>query len=379
MKDLYEILEVDRNSSKEDIKKAYRKLAKKYHPDLNPNDDEAQEKFKEINFAYEVLSDDEKKSKYDLYGEAAFTNGGMGPNDFTMDFSDLFGDVFDIFGGGFSRKTRNPNAPQKGSDIQLKVQLTFEEAVFGVEKEISVRRMETCDECNGTGAEKGTDKKICDKCHGSGQVRYTQQSAFGTFVRTATCDKCHGSGEIIEKKCHKCKGKGQIRTSKSLKVKIPAGVDNDSVINLRSEGNAGVNGGPNGDLYLILEVQPHDFFQRSGYDIYFRLPITFTQAALGAKIDVPLLKGIEEFEIPAGTQTGTRFRLKNKGVQILNRKNNEHGDLYFDVQIITPTKLNNKQKELLLEFSKITDEDYKESKGKKSIFDKIKDKFDVGN
>lgn len=377
MKDLYELLEVDRNASKEEIKKSYRKLAKKYHPDLNPGDDDAQEMFKEINFAYEVLSDENKKSNYDRYGEAAFTNGGMGPNDFSMDFSDIFGDIFDIFGGGFSRKTRNPNAPQKGSDIQMRVNLTFDESVFGVEKEISVRKMEKCSECNGTGAEKGTEKIICDKCHGSGQIKYTQQSPFGTFVQTATCDKCHGSGQIIEHKCHVCHGVGQVKKTKVIKVKIPAGVDNESVINLRGEGNEGVNQGPSGDLYLIISVKEHEFFNRVGYDIYFKMPISFTQAALGAEIDIPLLKGMEKFSIPSGTQTGTRFKLKDKGVKILNRTDNKHGDLYFDVQIITPKKLNEKQKKLLLEFSNESKEDYTEGKGKKSIFDKIKEKFDA--
>lgn len=378
MRDLYEVLEVTRSSTKEEIKKSYRKLAKKYHPDLNQGDEESQEKFKEINFAYEVLSDEEKKANYDRYGEDAFSNGGMGPNDFSMDFSDIFGDIFgDLFGGGFSRKTRNTNAPQKGSDIQMKINLSFEEAVFGVEKEISVRRLELCKDCDGTGAEKGTDKEICDQCHGTGEVRYSQQSAFGTFVRTATCDKCQGTGEIIEHKCKTCKGNGQVKNSKTINVKIPAGVDNDSVMNLRGEGNTGLKGGPNGDLYLILTVEEHEFFQRMGYDIYFKLPISFTQATLGAKIDVPLLKGIEKFDIPEGTQTGTRFKLKNKGVKKLNTRKDEFGDLYFDVQIITPTKLNHKQKEILKEFADISNEPVIESKDKKSFFEKIKEKLDV--
>ncbi len=376
MKDLYELLEIDRSSNQAEIKKAYRKLAKKYHPDLNPDDEEAQEMFKEINFAYEVLSDEEKKSNYDRYGEAAFTNGGMGSGDFGMDFGDIFGDIFDIFGGGFSQKTRNKNAPRAGSDIQMKINLTFEEAIFGTEKEIQIKKMDTCKECDGTGAEKGTSKTVCDKCQGTGQIRYTQNSAFGTFVRTATCDKCHGSGEVIEHKCHECKGAGQVKVNKTIKVKIPAGVDNDSVINLRNEGNAGTKGGPYGDLYLIISVKEHEFFNRVGYDIYYKLPISFTQATLGATINIPLLDGTEEFEIPEGTQTGTRFKLRNKGVSILNRKAGEKGDIYFDVQVITPKKLSEKQKELLLEFSKESQEDYTEGKEKKNIFEKIKDKFD---
>ncbi|WP_099203175.1 molecular chaperone DnaJ [Miniphocaeibacter massiliensis] len=376
MKDLYELLEVERSASQAEIKKSYRKLAKKYHPDLNPGDEQAHETFKEINFAYEVLSDEEKKSNYDRYGEAAFTNGGMGSGGFSMDFGDIFGDIFDIFGGGFSQKARNNNAPKKGSDIQMRINLTFEEAVFGIEKEISIRKMDTCKECNGTGAEKGTSKTVCDKCQGTGQIRYTQNSAFGTFVRTATCDKCHGTGEIIEHKCHECKGSGQVKVNKNIKVKIPAGVDNDSVINLRGEGNAGTKGGPYGDLYLIITVKEHEFFHRVGYDIYYNLPISFTQATLGATINIPLLDGTEEFTIPEGTQTGTRFRLKDKGVTILNRKNGEKGDLYFDVQIITPKNLTDKQRELLLEFSKESAEEYIEGKEKRNIFEKIKDKFD---
>lgn len=378
MNNLYEVLNVHENASKDEIKRSYRKLAKKYHPDLNPGDKTAQEKFKEVNFAYEVLKDDKKRNNYDTYGESAFQNGGMGPNDFNADFSDIFSDIFDIFGGGFSKRSHPRNAPEKGSDIQINLSLTFEEAVFGVEKEISIKKTEECKDCNGTGMEKGSKKTVCDKCNGTGEIRYSQNSPFGTFIKTTVCDKCYGTGEIIEHKCHTCNGTAKNKVSKKIKVKIPSGVDSGSVLNMRREGNAGDRGGVSGDLYIILEVKPHEFFQRINNDIYFKLPISFVQATLGATVQVPLLNGIKNFKIPKGTQNGTRFKIPKKGVKVLNGRKDEFGDLYFDVQIIVPRKLTEKQKELLLEFDDI-DSNKTHHHNKKSIFEKIKEKFDVGN
>lgn len=376
MRDLYEVLDVDRNSSKAELKKAYRKLAKKYHPDLNPDDEESAEKFKEINLAYEILSDDTKREQYDRYGSAAFENGGMGSGGFGMDLGDIFGDIFDIFGGGFSQRNSRSKGPKRGSDIEQYITIDFEEAVFGVEKEISFSKLEKCKTCSGTGAKPGTDKKTCSKCHGSGQIQYTQQSGFGTFIRTATCDECNGTGEVIEEKCTTCKGKGLVRKNKKIKIQIPAGVDNGSVINLKSQGNDGLEGGPSGDLYIIVQVNNHDFFQRHGRDIYYKLPITFTQAALGATIEVPILSGVKDFDLPAGTQTGTRFKLENEGIVEVNGK--RKGDIYFDVHVVVPKKLTEEQKEILENFSEKSKEEFKKSnkKTKKNIFEKIKDMFE---
>lgn len=375
MRNLYEILGVSKDAPQGEIKSAYRKLAKTYHPDLNPNNEKAAELFKEINQAYEILSDETKRRHYDQFGEASFQNGGMGNGGFNMDFSDIFGDIFDIFGGGYSSRSSNQNGPKRGSDLEKQILLTFDEAAFGVEKEISVSRTEECSHCNGSGAEPGTSKSTCDQCHGSGQIRRTQSSPLGTFVRTSVCDKCGGTGEIIEEKCHQCEGSGKERKNKSINVKIPAGVDNGSVINLRGEGNSGTKGGPNGDLYLIIKVKEHEFFQRHGYDIYYKLPISFAQAALGANLKIPTLEGLEDYEIPEGVQTGTRFKLKGKGVQRLNSKSK--GDIFFDVQVVTPKKLSSKQRELFEELADHSDEyNIKGKEDKKNIFDKIKNFFE---
>ena len=375
MRNLYEILGVSKDAPQGEIKSAYRKLAKTYHPDLNPNNEKAAELFKEINQAYEVLSDETKRRHYDQFGEASFQNGCMGNGGFNMDFSDIFGDIFDIFGGGYSSRTANPNSPRRGSDLEKQIILTFDEAVFGVEKEVSISRTEECSHCSGSGAEPGTSKTTCDQCHGSGQIRRTQSSPLGTFVRTAVCDKCEGAGEIIEEKCHQCGGSGEERKNKSINVKIPAGVDNGSVINLRGEGNSGANGGPKGDLYLVVKVKDHEFFQRHGYDIYYKLPISFAQAALGANLKIPTLEGLEDYEIPEGVQTGTRFKLKGKGIQKLNSKSK--GDIYFDVQVVTPKKLSQKQRELFEELADHSEEyNIKGKEDKKNIFEKIKTFFE---
>lgn len=377
MRNPYEVLGVEKDFTKDELKKKYRQLAKKYHPDLNPDNEEAKEKLQEINEAYAILSNDENRRKYDMYGESAFNGSGGGFGDINFDLSDIFGDIFgDIFSGGFSSGKRS-NYPQKGEDLQTVVTLDFNEAAFGTKKEITFRRTETCSKCDGTGAKKGSKVKVCSKCHGTGEVRYQQQSPFGTFVRTSVCDECHGTGEVIEEKCQTCKGKKKVSKTKTINIDIPAGVDNDSVINLRGEGNVGRNGGPSGDLYVIIKVKEHELFERRGYDLYFKMPISFSQAALGADIEIPLIDGIEKYSIPEGTQTGTVFKLKNEGIQKLNNNEGKRGDLYFEVVVITPKKLNSKQKELLKELGDESGIDLNQHKDKKSLFEKIKEKFEI--
>ncbi len=371
MKDYYEILNVSRDASLDEIKAAYRKLAKKYHPDLNPNDKEAEQKFKEINEAYEVLSDPEKRRKYDMFGEAGVNGQGGYSQDFTG-FGDIFDDIFDIFTGGFGRTSHRARdyGPVKGADLRYDLTLEFEEAVFGAEKEIQIRRSESCSTCNGTGVKPGSSKETCSKCNGSGEVRYAQRTPFGQFVRVATCDMCGGTGEIIKEKCVSCNGTGKVLKNKRIKVKIPAGVDTGSIISVKGEGEAGDRGGPPGDLYVYINVKPHKIFKRKGNDIFLTVPISFTEACLGAEIEVPTLEGIEKFDLPAGTQTGEEFKLKNKGVP--NVRGFGRGDLYFKVKIQVPKKLTDRQKELLLELDK---EFNNRKQEKKSFFKKMKDAF----
>ena len=377
LRDYYEILDLDKNASDDEIKRAYRQLAKKYHPDLNPDDSQAEQKFKEATAAYEILSDPEKRSRYDRFGHA-----GVDPQAGNADFGgfgDIFDDIFDIFGGGGfggfagSSQGASRNRPSKGADLRYNLNLDFREAVFGTEKEIQFRRTEECSTCDGSGAKPGTEKHTCNNCNGSGQVKYAQQTAFGQFVRVGTCDVCNGSGEIIDEKCNSCGGSGNESKSKKLKVKIPAGVDDGSVVSLRGEGEAGSNGGPSGDLYVYISVKEDSVFKREGNHIFVDLPITFAEAALGAEIEVPTLDGVEKFSLSEGTQTGTRFRLKNKGVPYL--RGSGKGDLYFTVNIKVPTNLTDEEKELLLQFSNLTGDNYKKSEGKKGFFDKVKDAF----
>lgn len=372
MRDYYEILEVSKSSSQDDIKKAYRKLAKKYHPDLNPDNSEAEQNFKEVNAAYEVLSDEDKRSRYDRFGHAGVDPqaGGQGYGG----FGDIFDDIFDIFGGGFSRTSSQSrrSGPMKGSDLKQRVTLEFKEAIFGVEKEVQVRRYETCSTCDGTGAKPGTHKHTCSKCNGSGEVRYTQQTPFGQFVQVGVCDQCGGSGEVIEEKCETCAGTGKEIKSKLIKVKVPAGVDDESVISVRGEGNSGEKGGPPGDLYIYISVKSDPIFQRQGNNVFVRVPITYTQATLGGEIEVPTLEGFQSYSIPEGTPSHTRFRLKNIGVP--NVRGLGRGDLYFTVEVIIPKDLNEKQKEMLLDFSTEMGEKYKKPQ-KKGFFEKVKDKF----
>ena len=371
-RDYYELLGVAKDATEDEIKKAYRQLAKKYHPDLNPdNKEEAEAKFKEVTEAYEVLSDTEKRARYDRFGHAGVDpqNGGGYSQDFGG-FGDIFDDLFDIFGGGFS-SSRRRQGPVRGADLRYDLTLEFKEAVFGTEKEIQIRRTENCTTCQGTGAKPGTGKSTCPTCNGAGEVRYAQRTPFGQFVRTTICNTCGGTGEIIREKCNTCDGSGKVIKTKKIKVKVPAGVDTGSIISMKGEGEAGDRGGPSGDLYTYINVLEDKVFSRLGNNIHVNIPISFTEAALGAEIEVPTLEGIEKFQIPEGTQTGTEFRLKNKGVP--NLRGYGRGDLYFTVDVQVPTKLTEKQKQLLREFAKEMGDSFKENK--KGFFKKMKDAF----
>lgn len=376
-RDYYEVLGLKKGASDAEIKSAFRKMAMKYHPDRNPDDKDAEEKFKEINEAYSILSDPDKKSKYDQFGFAgvdpnAGFGGGGGFSGFGG-FEDIFGDIFGGFGGGFgSSRGANRNGPRKGSDLQKRMDITFEEAAFGAKKEIRLTKNVTCDDCGGTGAEKGTEKKTCPVCGGTGRVQSVQNTPFGQFATQTTCSRCGGSGQIIEKPCSKCGGTGKVRKTVTISVDIPAGVDNDSIIPIRGQGEPGINGGPAGDLYLVLSVAPHKLFTRQGDDLWLEMPITFAQAALGDEITVPTLSDKVSYKIPAGTQPGTVFRLKGKGVKSL--KANRYGDLYVKVDLEVPTKLDNKQKKLIREMGEALDGECYQKK--KSFGEKLRDLFD---
>ncbi|EGY79525.1 molecular chaperone DnaJ [Peptoniphilus indolicus] len=371
MRDFYEILEVGRRASQDEIKRAYKKLAKKYHPDLNPGNEEAEIKFKEINLAYEVLSDENKRQNYDMYGEDGINGGGFESSGFGG-FSDIFGDIFDMFGGsGGFRTSTQYKGPMKGDDIRYDITLDFKEAVFGVEKEISLRVREKCHVCDGTGAEKGSEKKTCDKCHGTGQIRVESNSAFGRFVRVVECDKCHGTGEVIEKPCKHCHGTGKEVITKKVKVKIPAGVDNNTVVSMKGQGHVGENGGPNGDLFVYITVREDSVFKRNGFDLHLNIPITYMDAVLGAEIKVPTLTELADYKIPSGTAGGTTFKLKGRGVPYVRREG--RGDLYFTVNIIVPKKVTGEQKELLEQLREKSKDTVQENK---SLFDKLKEFFE---
>ena len=349
-RDYYEVLGLSKGATDEEIKKAYRRLAKQYHPDMNPGDKVAESKFKEVNEAYDVLGDPDKKAKYDQYGHAAFDpssgfgggGGGFGFDGF--DISDIFSS---FFGGGSS--SRRQNGPVQGDDIKYRLTLTFEEAVFGCKKEITYQRVAKCPECSGSGAEKGTSPKTCPDCQGRGQVKVQQRTPFGMMQSTRTCDRCRGTGKIIETPCKNCRGSGFVKASKKLEVSIPAGIDDGQGVVLRGEGCDGRNGGSAGDLVITVNVRPHAFFEREGYDIYCDIPVTFADMVLGAKISVPTIDGTETLEIPEGTQTGTTFTLKGKGVKVVNSQ--KRGNMYITAVIETPKGLDRKQKELLRQYS----------------------------
>ena len=352
-RDYYEVLGVPKDADDAAIKKAYRQLAKKYHPDMNPGDKEAEKKFKEASEAYAVLSDPDKRRQYDQFGHSAFEGGGAGGGfggfDFSgADFSDIFGDIFgDLFGGG-SRRRGPSNGPRRGADIRQSVTIKFEEAAFGKKIKVKINRSEECEECHGSGAKPGTTKKTCPTCHGSGTVQSVQRTPFGNIASQRTCSTCNGEGEINESPCNKCHGKGSVRKTKTIEVDIPAGIDDGQMIKLSGQGEVGEKGGPRGDLYIVVNVQKHEIFTREGYDVYIEMPIRFTQAALGDKLEVPTLDGKVSYNLPEGTQTGTVFRLREKGIPKL--RSNSRGDQYVKVIIDTPKKLNDEQKELLRKF-----------------------------
>ena len=375
-RDYYEVLGLQKGASEEEIKKAYKKLARKYHPDMNPGDKTAEEKFKEINEANEVLSDPEKKARYDQFGFAgvdpsygAGAGGGYGGG-MDFDFGDL-GDIFgSFFGGGFggSATRSNPNAPQRGESLRTSVNITFEEACFGCEKGVIIERVEPCDTCKGSGCELGTTAEVCPECGGRGQVQQRHQTPLGFMSTSSPCPKCGGRGRIIHKPCKTCGGRGMVRKRKTIKVNIPAGIDNGQTISLRGQGNAGRNGGPSGDLLIVVAVRPHDIFRREGTSILCEAPITFAQAALGAELEIPTIDGKVKYNIPEGTQSGTTFRLKGKGVPGMGGR--ARGDQYVTVYIETPRNLNKEQKAALRKFSELLGEkNYEEDK---SFFGKFK-------
>lgn len=370
-RDYYEVLGLSKGASEDEIKRAYKKLARKYHPDMNPGDKEAEEKFKEVNEANEVLSDPDKKARYDQFGFAGVdpnygAGGGYGAGGF--DFGDL-GDIFgSFFGGGFGGGQRRRTGPQRGESIRMSVSVDFTEAAFGCEKEITVERSEQCSTCKGNGCAPGTTPEVCPDCHGSGAVTQSQRTPFGVMQTQAVCGKCRGTGKIIHQPCPDCHGSGRARKRKTVKVNIPAGIDNGQTISLRGQGHAGKNGGPSGDLLITVMVKPHDIFRREGTSVFCEAPITFTQAVLGAEMEIPTIDGKVKYTIPEGTQTGTVFRLRGKGIPVLN--GHGRGDQYVTVTIETPRGLNREQKEALKKFSETLGEGNYEKQ--RSFFKKFK-------
>ncbi len=371
-RDYYEVLGIKKGATEAEIKKAFRKKAMEHHPDKNQGNKASEDKFKEVNEAYEVLSDAQKKDKYDRFGHAGVDPnagfGGFGSSGGGFSggsgggFEDIFGDLFGgIFGGG-GQPTSRRNGPKKGRDIQQRLTISFMEAAFGAKKEIQVTKNTDCEQCSGTGAEKGTAKKACPKCNGSGEIRTAQRTPFGQFMNVQPCDSCQGTGEINEHPCHTCRGAGRVRKTFKISVDFPAGVDNDSVISLRGQGEPGSSGGPNGDLYVILSVLPHKMFKRQGVDLILEMPITYTQAALGDDITVPTLKEKVHYKIPAGTQSDTVFRLKGKGIK--NLHTTKVGDLYVKVIVEIPTKVTKDQRKLIEQLGTTFDEEgYQKRKG----------------
>ena len=370
-RDYYEVLGVNRDASEEDIKKAYRKLAMKHHPDRNPGSKEAEEKFKEAKEAYEVLCEPEKRRAYDAYGHAGINPqmGGMGPDAAGFGgFAEAFGDIFsDIFGGG---QGRGRSSVYRGADLRYNLEITLEQAARGTETKIRIPTLETCETCHGTGAKPGTHPKTCETCHGAGTVRLSQ----GFFSIQQTCPTCHGSGKMVTDPCTTCRGAGRVKKHKTLSVKIPAGVDEGDRIRLTGEGEAGVNGGPAGDLYVVMHIKPHAVFQRDGDDLHCEMPVSFTLAALGGEIEIPTLEGSAKIKVPAETQTGQVFRLRGKGVKGV--RSSYPGDLLCEVVVETPVRLTERQKELLRELEDINQKDgSRHNPRARSFLEKVREFF----
>ena len=370
-RDYYEVLGVSKGASEDELKKAYRKLAKENHPDLHPGDKECEARFKEINEAYEVLSDSDKRAKYDQFGHAAFDpnqgfgGGGFGGFEGFGGFGDIFGDIFGGF-GGFGGGGRNPNAPRKGDNLRATVNIKFEEAAFGVKKEVFVAKVEQCPDCKGTGCAEGTTAEVCPDCKGTGSVKTTQRTPFGMVQSTGQCPKCKGRGKIIHTPCKSCRGVGSVRRQHKVTVSVPAGIDDGQTISLRGQGNAGINGGPAGDLLITVLVQPHARFERDGASILLEQEVSFAQAALGSEIEVPTLDGKVKLNIPEGTQPGSVFRLKGKGVPYLRA--NGRGDQFVTVKVAVPKNMSSAQKEALRQYASAMGETIEQ----KNIFGKRK-------
>lgn len=381
-RDYYEVLGVSKGASDDEIKKAYRKLAKKYHPDMNPGDKEAEAKFKEVNEAYSVLSDEQKRARYDQFGHAGVdpNYGAGGPGGpfggFDMgdiDLGDIFGSFFGGGGfGGFGGGGARRNGPQKGESLRANLTITFEEAAFGCEKELSLNRTEECDECHGSGCQPGTTAETCPDCRGTGVVRVQQRTGGFAFSSTAACTRCRGTGKIIHSPCKSCGGSGSVKKSKRITVTIPAGIDDGQAVSLRGQGNAGKNGGPAGDLIVGVRVKPHPQFRRDGTTVLYEQPVSFFQAAMGAELEIPTIDGKVKYTLPAGTQTGTTFRLRGKGIPELRGRG--RGDQYVTIRVQVPTSMNAEQKEALRAFAQAMGEEVPEESGLKGFFDKRKKK-----
>ena len=380
-RDYYEVLGIAKGASDDELKSAYRKKAKKYHPDLNPGDKEAEEKFKEVNEAYEILSDKEKRARYDQFGFAGVDpsygagqggyGGGFGGGFGGVDLGDIFGDLFGGGFGGFGGARVNPNAPRKGRDVRISVGISFMEAVHGCKKTVTITRQETCPECGGSGAAKGTSPETCPDCHGTGRVNVQQRTPFRVIQSQQPCSRCGGKGKIVKTPCSNCHGSGRVNVKKTLEVTIPAGIDDDQQLALRGMGDGGINGGPNGDLIVIVTVRPDPMFQRDGYDVYVTVPITFSQAVMGAEVIVPTVDGKVQYTVPEGTQSGTTFRLRGKGIPYVGGKG--RGDQYVKVNVEIPKKLTKTQREALKAFEDtLKDDNYEQRKG---FFKKLKDMF----